>query len=110
MALPHKTSQKRPKVIIEIVELPKKVEKRKFFGIIFAYIKIKLYLCSAKVKRHKIMQTAQVNFEGGVQVHNEPLVAPNWQEKRYTSHNDFWNEAYADLGKRYGLDDIREAE
>ena len=56
------------------------------------------------------MQTAQVNFEGGVQVHNEPLVAPNWHEKRYTSHDEFWNEAYADLGKRYGLNDIREAE
>lgn len=86
------------------------VEKRKFFGIIFVYIKIKLYLCSAKVKRHKIMQTTQMNFEGGVQVHNEPLVAPNWQGKRYTSHDEFWNEAYADLGKRYGLNDIREVE
>ena len=97
-------------MIFEIVELLKKVEKRKFFGIIFVYVKIKLYLCSAKVKRYKIMQTAQVNFEGGVQVHNEPLVAPNWHEKRYTSHDEFWNEAYADLGKRYGLDDIREVE
>ena len=110
MPTAHKTSQERQKAIFEIVELLKKVEKRKFFGIIFVYVKIKLYLCSAKVKQYKIMQTAQVNFEGGVQVHNEPLVAPNWQEKRYTSHNDFWNEAYADLGKRYGLDDIREAE
>lgn len=110
MSAANQKRRKRRQAIFEIVELLKNVEKRKFFGIIFVYVKIKLYLCTAKVKRHKIMQTAQVNFEGGVQVHNEPLIAPNWQEKRYTSHDEFWNEAYADLGKRYGLDDIREAE
>ena len=55
------------------------------------------------------MQT-QVNYDGGVHVHEEPLVNPNWQSQAYCSHEEFWDMAYADMGKRYGMNDIREAE
>ena len=39
----------------------------------------------------------------------EPLIDPNWREQRKYSHKEFWDMAYADLGKRYGLNDIRDA-
>ena len=39
-----------------------------------------------------------------------PLVDPDWRSKPKYSEEEFWNMAYADLGKRYGLNDIREAE
>ena len=39
----------------------------------------------------------------------EPLIDPNWREQRKYSHKEFWDMAYADLGKRYGLNDIQEA-
>ena len=39
-----------------------------------------------------------------------PLIDPDWRNKPKYSENDFWNLAYSDLGKRYGLNDIREAE
>ena len=55
------------------------------------------------------MQT-QVNYDGGVQVHEEPLVNPNWQNRGHYSHEEFWDMVYADMGKRYGMNDIREAE
>ena len=38
----------------------------------------------------------------------EPLIDPNWKEQQKYSHKEFWDMAYADLGKRYGLNDIRE--
>ena len=44
------------------------VEKRKFFGIIFVYIKIKLYLCSAKVY---ILLNFDIMF--GVKSSNQPI-------------------------------------
>ena len=44
------------------------VEKRKFFGIIFVYIKIKLYLCSAKVNIQLIFDTMF-----GVKSSNQPI-------------------------------------
>ena len=53
---------------------------------------------------------AQVNYDGGVHVHEEPLVNPNWQNQAHYSHEEFWDMAYADMGKRYGMNDIREAE
>ena len=53
---------------------------------------------------------SQVNYDGGVHVHEEPLVNPNWQSQAYCSHEEFWDMAYADMGKRYGMNDIREAE
>lgn len=53
---------------------------------------------------------AQVNYDGGVHVHEEPLVNPNWQSQSHYSHEEFWDMAYADMGKRYGMSDIREAE
>lgn len=56
------------------------------------------------------MQIAQVKYDGGVQVHDEPLISPDWQSRTSRSHEEFWNDAYTDLGKRYGLNDIREVE
>ena len=53
---------------------------------------------------------AHVNYDGGVHVHEEPLVNPNWQSQAHYSHEEFWDMAYADMGKRYGMNDIREAE
>lgn len=53
---------------------------------------------------------AQVKYDGGVQVHDEPMIDANWQSQTCYSHDEFWNKAYADLGQRYGLDDIRDAE
>lgn len=55
-------------MIFDIVELLKTVEKRKFFGIIFVYIKIKLYLCSAKVY---ILLNFDIMF--GVKSSNQPI-------------------------------------
>ena len=37
------------------------------------------------------------------------LIDPNWRNKPKYSEDEFWNMAYADLGERYGLKDIREA-
>ena len=53
---------------------------------------------------------AHVNYDGGVHVHEEPLVNPNWKSQAHYSHEEFWDMAYADMGKRYGMNDIREAE
>jgi len=39
----------------------------------------------------------------------EPLINPSWRNQPTYTHEDFWNMAYQDLGKRYGLNDIREA-
>ena len=39
----------------------------------------------------------------------KPLINPDWRIQQTYSHEDFWNMAYADLGKRYGLNDIRDA-
>ena len=39
-----------------------------------------------------------------------PLIDPDWRNKPMYSEDEFWNMAYADLGKRYGMNDIREAE
>ena len=39
----------------------------------------------------------------------KPLINPDWQIQQNYSHEEFWNMAYADLGKRYGLNDIRDA-
>ena len=55
-------------MIFDIVELLKMVEKRKFFGIIFVYIKIKLYLCGAKVY---ILLNLDIMF--GVKSSNQPI-------------------------------------
>ena len=38
-----------------------------------------------------------------------PLVDPDWKSKPKYSEEEFWNMAYVDLGKRYGLNAIREA-
>ena len=40
---------------------------------------------------------------------SESLISPAWREQPTCSHEEFWTMAYADLGKRYGLNDIREA-
>ena len=42
-------------------------------------------------------------------VMERPLIDPDWQSKPRYSEDEFWNMAYADLGARYGLKDIREA-
>ena len=55
------------------------------------------------------MQT-QVKYDGGVQVHDEPLVRTDWQSSAHYSHEEFWDMAYADMGTRSGLNDIREVE
>lgn len=52
---------------------------------------------------------SQHEYAGGVKVLDRPLVDPDWQIKTRYSHDEFWNAAYKDLGKRYGLNDIREA-
>ena len=45
----------------------------------------------------------------GLQATEKPLINPDWRNQQMHSHEEFWNMAYADLGKRYGLNDIREA-
>ena len=53
------------------------------------------------------LRQAVYDFEIGVM--ERPLIDPDWAVKPSYSHQEFWNEAYSDLGKRYGLNDIREA-
>ena len=37
------------------------------------------------------------------------LIDPDWRSKPRYSEDEFWNMAYTDLGRRYGLNDIRDA-
>ena len=37
-----------------------------------------------------------------------PLIDPEWRSKPRYSEEEFWNMVCVDLGKRYGLKDIRE--
>ena len=39
-----------------------------------------------------------------------PLIDSDWRTQPKYSDDEFWEMAYTDLGKRYGLNDIREAE
>ena len=63
-----------------------------------------------KSNQNQIFMQTQVKYDGGVQVHEEPLVRTDWQFTAHYSHEEFWDMAYADMGKRYGLNDIREVE
>ena len=49
----------------------------------------------------------QKDWNSGIM--GRPLIDPEWKSKPKYSEDEFWNMAYADLGKRYGLKDIRES-
>ena len=48
------------------------------------------------------------NYNWDANVTERPLIDPEWRSKPKYSEDEFWNMAYADLGRRYGLNDIRE--
>ena len=54
------------------------------------------------------MQTLSKQYEMDSIIMEHPLIDPNWNIKQQYSHEDFWDFAYKDLGKKYGVNDIRE--
>ena len=68
---------------------------------------------SQKFKHQKLTDmeasVRQAPFDWRDSSAERPLIDPDWKSKPKYSEEEFWNMAYVDLGKRYGLNDIREA-
>lgn len=43
------------------------------------------------------------------QQEEKPLIDPEWRTQATTSHEEFWEQLYHEVGALYGLNDIREA-
>ena len=108
------SGSKRGKKIFDIVDLPQK--ERNFADlceIVCIYQKKAVLLQSQKFKQQKLTDmeasVKQAPFDWRDSAEERPLIDPDWKSKPKYSEEEFWNMAYVDLGKRYGVNDIREA-
>ena len=69
---------------------------------------------AAKVKRPQKLinmeaMLKQTSYDFEVDVMERPLIDPDWRSKPTYSWEEVYEELCKDLGKHYGLNDIREA-